>query len=107
MLENIFPKFELATKALEGLARFLSEKARELYEANNSIASKLNEALLERLYEEIINKKFYEERTGRTIDDFQHDFSQLLEVYGAQSYRVSSQLKTFNEFLQAKKYEFA
>jgi hypothetical protein len=78
-----------------------------LYEANNNLASKLNATLLEKLYEEIINKKFQTEGTSRTIDSYQNDFRQLLEVYGSQSFRVSSQLKTFNEFLIDKKIEYA
>lgn len=63
---------------------------------------------MERLYSDIILNKFEEGgESDRTYSDYKSDFRALLDCYGSESVRVSTQLKTFNEFIMKRKIEYA
>ena len=47
------------------------------------------------------------DNSERGIQAYQADFEKLLDLYGQKSFRVSSQLKTFNSFMAQTKDQYA
>ena len=108
MFSSLFKNIDKVSRYIDSLTRLFSEKEEEVYRNNIKVATTYNEHLLEKSYDELIYSRFEEgNRSDRSLNDYQADFQALLDCYGADSVRVATQLRTFNDFIMERKLEYA